>query len=436
MQGRVLLRAALLPAIFASASLLGSAQQQPAPSATFQVEVNFVDIDAVVTDEKGNFVGDLTKDDFQLLDDGKPQDISAFSLVDIPMPSASARPAAATASLIDVRSNAQPISGRLYVIVLDDLNVAPLRSKVVVNAARELIERHFGPDDIAAITYTSGRTDGAQEFTSERAALLAAIDKFQGRKLRSTVIERADQYFQQTLKELEVNQPNPDDPDAPTGPAQSGTIRGPNGYSDITTDPDDFERGHRAQQVLGALKKLSEIMGGIRGRRKAIVMFSEGIDYPILDVFDSRDASTILSDTRDAIASASKANVNFYTIDPRGLHTMGDETMELGGFPADPSYGINPQALDYERRLAVDSLKVLAEQTGGFAAVESNDYSDAYDRIVRENSSYYVLGYYPPSNKRDGKFHKIEVKLKRPGLRVTARKGYWWLQRSRWLWFC
>ena len=103
-------------------------------------------------------------------------------------------------------------------IVLDDLNVAPLRTKVVVNAARELIERHFGPNDMAAITYTSGRTDGAQEFTSERAVLLAAIDKFQGRKLRSTVIEKADQYFQQHLKELEVNQSNPDDPDAPTGP--------------------------------------------------------------------------------------------------------------------------------------------------------------------------------------------------------------------------
>ena len=65
---------------------------------------------------------------------------------------------------------------------------------------------------MAAITYTSGRTDGAQEFTSERAALLAAIDKFQGRKLRSTVIEKADYYFQQTLKEMEVNQS--DDPDS------------------------------------------------------------------------------------------------------------------------------------------------------------------------------------------------------------------------------
>src|SRR5687767_6779252 len=248
MRVRSLLQRGALITIAASMPLLADfvSAQQPAPSATFQVEVNFVDIDAVVTDERGRFVADLTKDDFELLDDGKPQEISAFSLVDIPMPTASATARRPPAIVTDVKSNAEPISGRLYVIVLDDLNVAPLRTKVVVNAARELIERHFGPNDVAAITYTSGRTDGQQEFTSERAALLAAIDKFVGRKLRSTVIEKADYYFQQTLKELEANQS--DDPDSAGQPPKSGTVRGPMGYSDITTDPDDFERGHRAQQ--------------------------------------------------------------------------------------------------------------------------------------------------------------------------------------------
>ena len=199
------LRGTFLFAIAATGSFLAAARQQPTSSGTFQVEVNFVDIDAVVTDERGNFVGDLTRDEFELLDDGKPQDIAAFSLVDVPMAAATSRQREASTMASDVKSNAQPISGRLYVIVLDDLNVSPFRSKVVVGAARELIERHFGPEDMAAITYTSGRTDGAQEFTSERASLLAAIDKFQGRKLRSTVIEKADQYFQQHLKELEVN---------------------------------------------------------------------------------------------------------------------------------------------------------------------------------------------------------------------------------------
>jgi VWFA-related protein len=423
MRVRLLLRAAFVPAVAVILPLLVSAQQQPAPSATFQVQVDFVDIDAVVTDARGNFVPDLSKDDFELLDDGKPQEISAFSLVDIPVPSAGPRPRAVAPVVSDVKSNAEPISGRLYVIVLDDLNVAPLRSKVVVNSARELIERHFGPNDIAAITYTSGRTDGAQEFTSERAALLAAIDKFQGRKLRSTVIEKADQYFQQHLKELEVNQSDPSDPDASSGTPQSGTVRGPMGYSDITTDADDFERGHRAQQVLGALQRLAEIMGGIRGRRKAIVMFSEGIDYPIYDIFGSQAATTVMMATRDAIAAAARANVSFFSVDPRGLVGMTSETIELN-YAADPTLGFDARGLLADMYLSQDSLRTLAEETGGYAAVNSNNVTTALDRIVRLNSTYYVLGYYPKDARHDGRFHKIEVRAKRPGLRVSARKGY------------
>lgn len=383
--------------------------------------MDFVDIDAVVTDARGNFVGDLTRDDFELLDDGRPQEISAFSLVDIPVPSGAARAAAPVVS--DVKSNAEPISGRLYVIVLDDLNVAPLRTKVVVTAARELIERHFGPNDMAAITYTSGRTDGAQEFTSDRASLLAAIDKFQGRKLRSTVIEKADQYFQQHLKELELNQPDPDDPNATTGPPQSGTIRGPNGYSDITTDADDFERGHRAQQVLGALKRLAEVMGGIRGRRKAIVMFSEGIDYPIYDIFGSQAATSVITATREAIAAAARGNVSFFSVDPRGLVGMTSEMIELNA-AADPHLGFDAKGLLADMYLSQDSLRTLAEETGGYAAVNSNNVTTALNRIVRLNSRYYVLGYYPKDARHDGRFHKIEVRTTRPGLRVSARKGY------------
>lgn len=421
MHVRALLQATTLAAFAVGGSFVAVAQQ-PAPSATFQVEVNFVDIDAVVTDERGNFVDDLTKDDFELLDQGKPQEISAFSLVDIPLPTAS-RSRAATGMVSDVKSNAQPLSGRLYVIVLDDLNVAPMRTKVVVNAARQLIERHFGPNDIAAIAYTSGRTDGAQEFTSDRAVLLAAIDKFQGRKLRSTVVERAEQYFQQHLKELQVNSSDPDDPDATTGPPQSGTIRGPMGFSDMTTDPDDFERGYRAQQVLGTLKGLAEVMGGIRGRRKAIVMFSEGIDYPIYDIFGSRDATTVMMATRDAIAAAARANVSFFSVDPRGLVGMTSEAIELNA-AADAHLGFDAKGLLADMYLSQDSLRTLAEETGGYAAVNSNNVTTALNRIVRLNSKYYVLGYYPNDARRDGRFHKIEVRVKRPGLRVSARKGY------------
>jgi VWFA-related protein len=397
--------------------------QQPAPAVTFQVEVNFVDIDAVVTDERGNFVAGLGKDDFELFEDGKPQQISTFSLVDIPLPSPGARPATAVPAVSDVKSNAQPISGRLYVIVMDDLNVAPLRSKVVVQAARQFIERNFGPDDMAAVTYTSGRTDAGQEFTSERALLLAAIDRFQGRKLRSTVIEKADQYFNQHLKELEINAPDTTDPDYVQQDPRSGTVRGPIGFSDVTTDADDFERGHRAQQVLSTLRRLADYMGGIRGRRKALLMFSEGIDYPIYDIFGSRAATTVIMETRDTIAAAARGNVSFFAVDPRGLVGMTSEAIELNA-PADPHLGFDAKGLLADMYLSQDSLRTLAEETGGYAAVNSNNVATALNRIVRANSTYYVLGYYPATAPRDGRFHKIEVRVKRPGLRVSARKGY------------
>jgi VWFA-related protein len=408
--------AALLVAVVA-------AQQAQTPSVTFQVEVNFVDIDAVVTDERGNFVPGLSKEDFELFEDGKPQEISTFSLVDIPMPAAGARSTAAVPAVSDVKSNAQPISGRLYVIVLDDLNVSPLRSKVVVNAARQFVERNFAPNDIAAVVYTSGRTDAGQEFTSERALLLAAIDRFQGRKLRSTVIEKADQYFTQHLKELEINAPDPNDTDYIQSEPKSGTVRGPMGYSDITTDADDFERGHRAQQVLNSLKRLAEMMGGIRGRRKAVLMFSEGIDYPIYDIFGSQAATSVIMATRDAISAAARANVSFFAVDPRGLVGFTSETIELN-YGADPTLGFDAKGLLADMYLSQDSLRTLAEETGGYAAVNWNNVGAALDRIVRANSTYYVLGYYPATTPKDGRFHKIEVRVKRPGLRVSARKGY------------
>ncbi len=421
---RVFLRIAVLSTTAAGALLFArsNAASQTPPSVTFQVEVNYVDIDAVVTDERGNFVADLSREDFELVEDGKPQQISTFSLVDIPLPAAGTRAPSVPATR-DVKSNAQPISGRLYVIVLDDLNVSPLRTKVVVGAARQFIERHFAPDDIAAITYTSGRTDGAQEFTSDRALLLAAIDRFQGRKLRSTVLEKADQYFQQHLKELEINAPDTTDPDYVQREPTSGTVRGPIGYSDITTDPDDFERGHRAQQVLGALRRLAEVMGGIRGRRKAVLMFSEGIDYPIYDIFGSQAATTVMMATRDAIAAAARSNVSFFSVDPRGLVGMTSETIELNA-AADTHLGFDAKGLLADMYLSQDSLRTLADETGGYAAVNANNIGNALNRIVRANSTYYVLGYYPAVTPRDGRFHKIDVRVKRPGLRVSARKGY------------
>jgi len=97
----------------------------------------------------------------------------------------------------------------------------------------------------------------------------------------------------------------------------------------------------------------------------------------------------------------------------------------MTGLPADAeALGLGVFALQDELRLSQDSLRGLAEETGGFASVSSNDFSSAFRRIVDVNSTYYVLGYYSTNEKRDGRYRKIEVKLSRPGLDVNARKGY------------
>ena len=91
---------------------------------------------------------------------------------------------------------------------------------------------------------------------------------------------------------------------------------------------------------------------------------------------------------------------------------------------ADPSLGIGASSLRNELMMSQDSLRALSEETGGFAAVNTNQFANAFDRIVTDNSTYYVLAYYPPTDKKDGKFHRIEVKVTRPGLTVRARRGY------------
>ncbi|MBI2833844.1 MAG: VWA domain-containing protein [Acidobacteria bacterium] len=367
------------------------------PPVTFKVEVNYVEVDAVVTDAQGTFVRTLGKDDFQVLEDGRTQTISAFALVDIPVERVERpmfRPAAVEP---DVKSNTREFDGRVYLLLLDDLHTHVMRSQRVKIAARQFIERHLGANDIAAVVFTGGRTDAGQEFTGNRQLLLAAVDRFMGQKVRSSTLERMEEAERQ---------------------------RGLRQPGERVDDPLDAERGFQARNTLETVKSVAEYMAGIRGRRKAVVFISEGIDYDIYDVFNSRYASTIMDDARDAIAAATRANVSIYSVDPRGLTQLGDESIEIASLPDDQSLRLGPGSMQEELRRAQDSLRVLADETGGFASVNANDFRAAFDRIVSENSSYYLLGYYPANERRDGRFRKIQVRVAKPGLQVRARKGY------------
>ena len=124
----------------------------------------------------------------------------------------------------------------------------------------------------------------------------------------------------------------------------------------------------------------------------------------------------MLADARDTIGAATRSNVSVYSIDPRGLAGLSDEFIDL----AEPQTAtrtqreqLGTQGIERDLRNAQDNLRMLAEQTGGLSIVNSNDFAGGFERIVRDNSTYYVLGYYSEPDAKGGKFRKIDVRLRR-----------------------
>lgn len=147
----------------------------------------------------------------------------------------------------------------------------------------------------------------------------------------------------------------------------------------------------RAQVTFSALESLCVHLGGIREGRKTVIFVSQG--PPLM--FSS---TTLDMDMRQVIEAANRANVTIHTVDPRGLGS-------------------------YIR--AADSLYTLAAGTGGRAILNTNSFSDGLKSVMEDASAYYLVGYTPTRSEDDGKYHKISVKVRRPGVHVLAREGYW-----------
>src|SRR4051794_16009783 len=255
--------------VFLTGTALSAGQappaQPPAPQQpTFKVQVDYVEVDIVVTDKQGNPIRDLKKEDFQVLEDGKAQTISVFTHVDIPVERADRPLFAAEPIEPDVRTNEKPFEGRVYVMLIDDLHTRFGRSIRVKAAAKQFIERRLGANDLMAVVHTAGAGNANQEFTNNKKLLLAAVDKTQGRKLDSATANKTTEY---------------------------NNTRGIRQQGDPLNDPDDMERGFNARTTLDTLRSVAEWFGSVRGRRKAILFVSEGIDYDIYDVIAAQGSN-------------------------------------------------------------------------------------------------------------------------------------------------
>ena len=337
-----------------------SAGQQARPSGaapepqnpTFKLQVEVVEMDVRVTDARGNFVRNLTKDDFQIFEDGKEQTVTTFSLVDIPIEPSSQPVSRSFPIEPDVQSNERRVDGRAYVMLLDDLNTHPDRTARTKNAARRFIERHLGANDLMAIVFTQASAP-TQEFTSNKRLLLSAVDTFVGQEIPERTLPQ------------------------PIGPC----IGGPCAPTFTAAGGREFFSNGR--QVMRGLSTVAAWLDGITGRKKAVVLISDGFPYAL---------DQLVLDTRPGIG---RMNLSVYAVDT------------------------NQGAV----QRATDQLTLLTANAGGFVVMDNNDIGRGFDRIVAENSIYYQMAYYPV-HPRDGKFHAIDVRVKRSGVKVQARRGY------------
>lgn len=377
----------------------GASQAQP----IFQSGVDVVEVTALVYDDDGNFVGDLSRDEFIVLEEDEPQTLVAFERVLAPASAPVETESTGAAPVArDVATNNLPADGRIFVLVLDGLHVGAQRAGTVREYAQRFIQNHVGPSDLVAVIAPGGSDVPVQEFTNDKTRLLAAVERFSGQKLLSATIARKL--------------------DEELGGALLRDGR----------DPDDEERAYRVSALSDTLGSLARHLGAVERRRKALLLFSEGLDYNVADITGKvqRHAAEVVREMDRAIGSLARANVAVYTIDPRGLGSAEGELNEFNLYNDRPVTDLSEPGVQGEYIQAIRSLRRIAEQTGGFALVDRNDPGEGFARIVRESSNYYLLGYAPPDPGRPGEFRRIEVRTTRPGVKVVARTGYTRPERS------
>jgi len=398
-----------LVAVLLGGSVLSGQGGQAPQTPTFRVAADLVEVDVLVTDAQNNYIRDLKKEDFQLFEDGKPQSIANFIPIDIPIERAEQPLFTSRPIDPDVQSNEKPFAGRVYVMVLDSAHTLPQNTNLMRIAAKKFINEKLGANDLMAVVTARGAAGGpdeGQEFTNNKRLLTAVVDKFRGTQPRSATLNKID--------------------DAINNASINAAIRAAGGQPNDPVDLDAKEREYNARAVLEELTAVADWFSVVRGRKKSILFFSEGISYDIHDVFANQgNNSAVMIQLRmqDLVRATSKANASIYAIDPRGLQGLSDASIELQTVDAG-NVVLDERALASESRLARESLETFASETGGFAVVNTNRLANAFDRIIAENSSYYVLAYIPPNPKRDGRYHNINVRITRPGLTVRFRKGY------------
>jgi VWFA-related protein len=397
-----------ITAAFLGALSLATAAQAPPPQPaqpTFRSAVTHVTTDVIPRDSGGRFIPDLTKSDFTVLEDGVPQTIDSFALVHggrtFNAIAAPPPPPPEGIVLPTAPRRQADTSGRVVMIFVDDLHVEPEMTPHVRKVVQDVVDTLLHDGDVVAMV-SSGPSSIEIPPTYDRKQVAAAISRIRGVALTPN----------EMFKLLESSQ----------------------GFGDVR------QRAqlafYTAYNILGSIEQ-------VQNKRKAVLYISTGYDFdPFADSRKGKDRvmggrfseptrfildeenpyfrlPAVTADIdlhaymRELTLSANRANATIFTIDPRGLAGIVD----AGQYLDQSEWRTFLQKTQ-------STLRYIAEETGGFAVVNDNDFVSALKRIDAETSDYYVLGFYSTNPDTSKRVRQLDVKVNRPDVTVAARRAY------------
>lgn len=389
-----------------------SAQPNPqAPQPVFRSRREVITVDAIVRDKGGAIARGLTAADFEIREDGRPQEVLNFSFEEIrdnapakietadllagvearlqeqtrPAASAAAPPAPAAATL-----TSESMAGRRLITLLFDVSsMQPDDVQRAVDSAQKYVSEKMSAADLVAVVTVSSTLSVLTDFTADRGKVAAALT---------------------TLGYAEGTATAP--PDASTAATDEAAAAA----DDATAEASDLDLFNNDIR-LRALKTIADTLAPIE-QKKSIIYFSAGMQ---------RSGQDNQVELRAAINAAVRGNVSFYPIDTRGLQAVvpGGDARQASG-RGNSMFSGRGVAQQYDTLAASqDTLTSLAADTGGRAFTDTNDFGEAFARVQSDMSAYYLLAYSSTNPSRDGRYRRIQVRVKRDGYRVEARSGYY-----------
>jgi VWFA-related protein len=368
---------ALVPAVAVWTAAAGGQTQAPQ---TIRTGIEVVQVDVSVLDRDRRPVRDLKASDFTVLEDGKPRPVVAFTPIEIPPPErpAPGAPAWLTEVAPDVASNDLPREGRLVVIMFDQ-TIRNAQRAIARRIAKAAVDA-LGPADLAAIVHTA--TGTPQNFTRDRSLLYAAID--------APMMGLLD------------------------GEEWIGSTPANRGFSTGSGQPVDRGQCPLGKCTLEAITRIADQLRNLP-RRKSLLFVTTA--FTIQEFTDGE----VKALREKMFRALDVANLTVYPIDPMGLETLAIDASPPSG--ARPSNSRLPIADNNLRRQG--NLEALSDRTGGRAVMNANDPDTIVPAIFAESGAYYSLGFESADRAANGRFHEISVRVNRPNVTVTSRRGHY-----------